>query len=283
MTSTAADSSNAAVGGGFCVHCVSGFRIPGEPKGKMETIHGLNTYVASPSQPSSDSASKAIIYFYDAFGLKLANNKIIPDQLADATGLTVYVPDVFNGGGIDESSLSVAPSTAADMKKASLFTKLRTGAAFALATPFFVKNLPQSKIPTLKKWIDALKESNGYTRLGGTGYCYGGKLVIALNATGHIDVSVANHPSMITKGDIAAIKNPILFNCAEEDPIFSEKYAKEVEQQWKQDASKPAHQFEYYPNTVHGFAARPNLGDKQVKEAFEKAFNQAVAFWKAKL
>ncbi|GAC94058.1 dienelactone hydrolase [Pseudozyma hubeiensis SY62] len=283
MTSTAADSSSAATGGGFCVHCVSGFRIPGEPRGKMETIHGINTYVATPSQPSSDSASKAIIYFYDAFGLKLANNKIIPDQLADATGLTVYVPDVFNGGGIDESSLAVAPSTAAHMKTASLFTKLRVGAAFALATPFFVKNLPQSKIPTLKKWIDDLKQSNGYTRLGGTGYCYGGKLVIALNATGHIDVSVANHPSMITKGDIAAIKNPILFNCAEEDPTFSENYAKEVEQQWKQDTSKPAHQFEYYPNTVHGFAARPNLGDKQVKEAFEKAFNQTVAFWKAKL
>ncbi|KIS69181.1 uncharacterized protein UMAG_11414 [Mycosarcoma maydis] len=280
MTSTEASDNS---GAGFCVHCVSGFRIPGDPKGKMETIHGLNTYVATPTNAASDSAKKAIIFFYDAFGLKLANNKVIPDKIADATGLTVYVPDVFNGGGIEEAALSHAPSTAADMKAASILTKLRTGAAFITAAPFFLLNLPQTKVPTLKKWIEQLKLSHGYTRLGGTGFCYGGKLVIMLNATDHIDVSVANHPSMITRADIAAIKNPILFNCAEEDPIFSESYAKEVEKQWKEAGDKPVHRFEYYPNTVHGFAARPNLGDKQVKEAFEKAFNESVAFWKANL
>lgn len=190
---------------------------------------------------------------------------------------------MFNGGGIEEAALSHAPSTAADMKAASILTKLRTGAAFITAAPFFLLNLPQTKVPTLKKWIEQLKLSHGYTRLGGTGFCYGGKLVIVLNATDHIDVSVANHPSMITRADIAAIKNPILFNCAEEDPIFSESYAKEVEKQWKEAGDKPVHRFEYYPNTVHGFAARPNLGDKQVKEAFEKAFNESVAFWKANL
>lgn len=91
MTSTEASDNS---GAGFCVHCVSGFRIPGDPKGKMETIHGLNTYVATPTNAASDSAKKAIIFFYDAFGLKLANNKVIPDKIADATGLTVYVPDV---------------------------------------------------------------------------------------------------------------------------------------------------------------------------------------------
>ncbi|SJX62734.1 related to AIM2-cytoplasmic protein involved in mitochondrial function or organization [Sporisorium reilianum f. sp. reilianum] len=281
MASTTAPSADG--GKDFCIHCVSGFRIPGEPRGKLETIHGLSTYVATPASPSADSATKAIIYFYDAFGLKLANNKIIPDQLADATGLTVYVPDVFNGGGVSEESLSVAPSTAADMKSASLLTKLRVGAAFAMAGPFFARNLPAFKMPKLKKWIEELKASEGYTRLGSIGFCYGSKLVIALNATDHISVSVANHPSMITKGDMAAIKNPILFNCAEEDPIFTQQYAKEVEKQWADAGDKPTHQFIYYPNTVHGFAARPNLGDKQVKEAFEKAFTAAVDFWKAHL
>ncbi|SNX84240.1 related to AIM2 - cytoplasmic protein involved in mitochondrial function or organization [Melanopsichium pennsylvanicum] len=268
---------------GFCVHCVSGFRIPGEPKGQMEVIHGLSTYVAQPANPSSDSASKAIIYFYDAFGLKLDNNKIIPDKLADATGLTVYVPDIFNGGGVPESALASAPSTAEEMKSASFMSKLKTGAAMAKAGPFFAKNLPAFKIPTLKKWIEQLKESKGYSKLGGTGFCYGGKLVIALNATGHINVSVANHPSMVTKGDVASIKNAILFNCAEEDPMFAEAYAKQVEKEWSEKGDKPPHKFVYYPNTVHGFAARPNLGDKLVKEAFEKAFVNSVDFWKAHL
>ena len=268
---------------GFCVHCVSGFRIPGEPRGKMESIHGLNTYVATPKTPGPDHGTKAIIYFYDAFGLKLDNNKIIPDNLADATGLNVYVPDVFNGGGVSEGALSSAPTTAAEAHSASIFSKLKTGLAFAMAAPFFLRNLPQSKMATLKTWIEALKSAEGYQRLGGVGYCYGGKLVIALNATDHINVSVANHPSMLNKGDIEAIKNPILFNCAEEDAMFSQDYAKEVEKQWSEQGDKPAHKFVYYPNTVHGFAARPNLGDKQVKEAFEGAFNEAVQFWKAHL
>ncbi|CDS01833.1 related to AIM2-cytoplasmic protein involved in mitochondrial function or organization [Sporisorium scitamineum] len=281
MASTTNDSNGAD--GQFCIHCVTGFRIPGEPRGKMETIHGLPAYVATPTSPASDSATKAIIYFYDAFGLKLANNKVIPDKIADATGLTVYVPDVFNGGGLSEESVSVARSTAADMKSASLFTKLKVGAAFALAGPFFARNLPAFKIPKLKKWIEELKASYGYTRLGGVGYCYGAKLVIALNASDHIDVSVANHPSMITNGDIAAIKNPILFNCAEEDPMFSQQYAKDVQKQWAEEGGKPVNEFKFYPNTVHGFAARPNLADRQDKEAFEGAFTAGVEFWKAHL
>ena len=281
MTSTTDTPPALAAASAFIASAASA--SPGEPKGKMETIHGLNTYVATPANPSSDSASKAIIYFYDAFGLKLANNKLIPDKLADATGLTVYVPDVFNGGGISEESISAAPSTAADFKAASILTKLKVGAAFALAAPFFARNVPHFKIPTLKTWIDNLKASHNYTRLGGTGFCYGGKFVIALNATGHIDVSVASHPSMITKGDMAAIKNPILFNCAEEDPMFTQAYAKEVEKQWAEAGGKPVHKFQYYPNTIHGFAVRPNLADKQVKEAFEKALSETVSFWKAHL
>ncbi|ETS64892.1 hypothetical protein PaG_00865 [Moesziomyces aphidis] len=275
--------TTAAPGSGFCVHCTSGSRIPGEPKGKIESLHGFNTYVATPASPSADSASKAIIYFYDAFGLNLVNNKIIPDLLADATGLTVYVPDMFNGGGISEAALSSAPMTAQSARSSGIVQKLKTVAAFATTTPFFVRHFPATKIGPMKKWIDELKASKGYTRLGGTGFCYGGKLVIALNGTGHIDVSVANHPSMITKGDIAGIKNPILFNVAEYDPIFSEAYAKQVEQDWAKRQDAPLHKFEYYPNTVHGFAARPDLAEKQVKDAFEKAFERSVEFWKSNL
>lgn len=281
MSTTAPEETSGA--GGFCVHCVTGFRIPGEPKGKVEKIHGIDTYVATPSKPSADSATKAIIYFYDAFGLNLINNKVIPDKLADATGLTVYVPDVFNGSGLAEDALDVVPTTADGMKNASFMTKIKFGAAFAMAAPFFLRHMPGSKLPSLKKWIDALKAEHGYTRLGGIGYCYGGKFVITLNASGHIDVSVANHPSMINKGDIASIKNPILFNCAEEDAVFSLDYAKQVEKQWAEQGDKPAHKFVFYPGTVHGFAARPNLAEKQVKEGFEKAFTEAVEFWKAHL
>lgn len=267
----------------FCIHCVTGFRIPGEPKGKMEKIGEFDTYIATPSQGVRDPA-KAIIYFYDAFGLKLANNKILPDTLADATGLTVYVPDVFNGGGVAEESLgNVVPSTAEEAKKQSYWGKLKVGLAFASAAPFFIKNLPGGKVPKLEAWLTELKQSRGHTRLGGTGYCYGGNLVLALNATSHINVSVANHPSMIQKSHIEKLRNPTLFNCAEEDQIFPTSFANQCEKDLDARIDAPVHIFKHYPNTVHGFAARPNFGDKQVKEAFEGAITSAVDFWKAHL
>lgn len=70
--------------------------MPGEAKGQTEKIGNLETYVA---QPTTGEARQdvAIIFAYDAFGLGLVNNKIIPDRLADALGCTVYVPDLLEG------------------------------------------------------------------------------------------------------------------------------------------------------------------------------------------
>jgi hypothetical protein len=63
-----------------------------EPKGTMETIHGMRTYVAGGSDPARSKS--AIIYLPDAFSLKLVNNKLLADEYAAGTGCKVYIPDV---------------------------------------------------------------------------------------------------------------------------------------------------------------------------------------------
>jgi hypothetical protein len=78
----------------FCINCVSGDVLPGEPRGSLARIGPFDTYVAQPSTPAANSEGVAIVYFVDAFGLQLKNNKILPDMIADGTGLPVYVPDV---------------------------------------------------------------------------------------------------------------------------------------------------------------------------------------------
>jgi hypothetical protein len=78
----------------FCINCVSGDVLPGEPRGSLARIGPFDTYVAQPAERAPNSEGVAIVYFVDAFGLQLKNNKILPDMIADGTGLPVYVPDV---------------------------------------------------------------------------------------------------------------------------------------------------------------------------------------------
>jgi carboxymethylenebutenolidase len=102
--------------GELCDDCFRGAKLDGTPKGSESRIGPFNTYVAKPEGQIKDDKA-AIIFFYDAFGLKvsmlilitvetsggltsfmqLVNNKLLPDIIAEKTGLTVYVPDIFAG------------------------------------------------------------------------------------------------------------------------------------------------------------------------------------------
>jgi hypothetical protein len=75
--------------------CFTGSILPGKAKGQTEMIGNLATYIAEPTGEVKNGV--AVIYLCDGFGFGLINNKIIPGQLADALGCTVYVPDLLQG------------------------------------------------------------------------------------------------------------------------------------------------------------------------------------------
>lgn len=78
-----------------CNDCASGHLHEGTPTGRVETVHGLQTYVTS---PPGDEASKGIVVIIpDAFGWNLNNNRILADEYAKRAGVTVYLPDFMNG------------------------------------------------------------------------------------------------------------------------------------------------------------------------------------------
>lgn len=62
------------------------------PNGTEDTIHGLQTYVAS-----GDSMKGVIVIIPDVFGWILPNVRLLADGFARKTGLTVYVPDFMSG------------------------------------------------------------------------------------------------------------------------------------------------------------------------------------------
>lgn len=74
----------------ICINCVTGFKLPGTPKGNVQKLGPYDTYIAG----NGGSHEKAIVLFTDAFGLGLDNNKIIADMIAERTGFPVFVPDV---------------------------------------------------------------------------------------------------------------------------------------------------------------------------------------------
>jgi hypothetical protein len=85
----------------LCKNCVSGYVLPGEPKGTIKD--GAYVYSYAPEQSGSQdgiphlTGKTAIILLTDAFGLDLKNSKILADSFGERLKCDVLVPDLFNG------------------------------------------------------------------------------------------------------------------------------------------------------------------------------------------
>lgn len=75
-----------------CPKCISGHKHDGETLGKVEKIHGLDTYVTEGTNPKA-----ILIYVPDAFGWTFNNARILADHYASRIPARVYVADFMNG------------------------------------------------------------------------------------------------------------------------------------------------------------------------------------------
>ena len=88
-----------------CKDCVSGTLHEGTPAGRVETVHGLATYVTEP--PNGATPKGIVVIIPDAFGWTLVNSRILADRYAERLGFTVYLPDFMDGYVVDASLLDV--------------------------------------------------------------------------------------------------------------------------------------------------------------------------------
>jgi hypothetical protein len=72
--------------------CISGSIYPATPKGKIEKIGGVDTYITTPSGTSNGNI---LLYFPDAFGL-YSNAFLMMDAYAEE-GYQVFGVDYFLG------------------------------------------------------------------------------------------------------------------------------------------------------------------------------------------
>jgi dienelactone hydrolase len=144
----------------------------------------VNTYISLP--PNSTTPAKAIIHVTDIFGVPLLENQLLADSLA-ANNFLVVMPDLFAGDAIS-----------VEEQEAGLNL-----------TEWLTQHPPTEIDRIIKSTLDYMRRDLGVKKIGGVGYCFGGKYVprwLTGNGEG-IDIGFIAHPSNLNEAEISGVKN----------------------------------------------------------------------------
>ncbi|KAA1077235.1 hypothetical protein PGT21_015874 [Puccinia graminis f. sp. tritici] len=251
--------------------CLSGFIHEGKPSGRIQSINGVNVYVANPASDdraesqSSAEGQKAILVFPDVFGIDLINVQLITDKLATDLNTPAYLVDTFAGGDIQPNKLPVG---------------------FNL-TEWQKNHRPEQVFPLIETVIKNLT-AQGVERFAATGYCFGGRYVFLSSDRNWINVGSTSHPSLVQVPDDflelrEKSKAPLLINSCETDSQFGAEAQKESDEILGNGQYKPGYKRTYYPGAFHGFGVRANLSNPPEKRAFDDSYQQMVHWFDAYL
>ncbi|MCJ1477886.1 hypothetical protein MMC13_006559 [Lambiella insularis] len=232
--------------------CTVGVKHEGTPTGKLDTIEGVEVYIARPQDPHP---SIALLLITDVIGHRFNNAQLIADQYA-ANGYLTYMPDVFFGDAVPLNR--PADFAVDDWKKGHTVERTE---------------------PVVKKFVKHLREVEGAKRVGAMGYCFGAKYVVRGLGSRDVDVGYVAHPSFVDADELKQIKGPLSIAAAETDRIFPPPKRHESEE-ILQEVGQP-YQMNLYSGVEHGFAVRGAIDNKVSKFAKEAAFLQAVSWFDA--
>ncbi|KAJ6510798.1 Alpha/Beta hydrolase protein [Mycena sanguinolenta] len=238
----------------FCDNCFIAVVHDGTPEGKIETIGGIECYVATPTIPHP--SERVLIYLTDIFGLALENNRLLADDFA-RNGFKTIMPDLFSGDPI-----LVNPPADFNREKWS------------------ASHGPAQTRPIVDSVISALKEQ-GIVGFAGAGFCFGARYVFDLAFDGILKVSIVSHPSRLVVPDdlekyASVSKAPLLINSCEVDKAFPLEAQAQADAILGEGKFAPGYRREYFPGCSHGFAVRGNMSDPLVKAGKEGAFKASV-------
>ncbi|OJI96469.1 hypothetical protein ASPVEDRAFT_122415 [Aspergillus versicolor CBS 583.65] len=225
-------------------------RNTGMPAGQFKNISGIETYHSYP--PGSNTSTKAILFISNLSGISLLENRILADSIA-ANGYLAVMPDLFEGEAIDEDA-------GQDL------------------TDWHARH-PEEKIDRIINiTIRYLREEVGAQRIGGVGYCFGGKYVPRFLSGGRgIDVGFIAHPSFLTETEIEGITNPISIAAGTLDEAFN--MSSKVRAENILGSNNVTFQSNLYFAAPHGFAISVNQSNPQQAYVKEASFVQAVTWF----
>jgi len=259
-----------------CPDCFRGSVLDGEPTGSIESEFN-GAYFASGGNPES---KRAIIFLTDIFGLKLQNSKILADQFAQHLKCDVWIPDLFAGKPpVTEAQMKALPDRAG--VKLGFFDLVKLIFTVLPSIPsLFISNRSAVVDERTTSLVKKLQEKKHYEKIGAIGYCFGGGVAVRVGSTTSLfDSIVLAHPSAPSDAQLKAIKAPTAWSQPEDDMGIKPARLEEIEALYagrKGKADFVDYEIKVYKGCAHGFGARPNLAYPDVKEGFEKAFQQAV-------
>lgn len=207
------------------------------------------------SYPPDKSTENALLVLSDVIGHKFVNTQLIADEFA-ASGYFVVLPDLFNGDTVP----------------------LNRPEGFQVMD--WVKNhLPEHVEPIIDAVLAEMRGSMGCKRIGGVGYCFGGRYVARYlwPGKGKLDVGYTAHPTMMSPEELAGIKGPLSISAATNDFVFTTEKRHQSEEILA-NLDVP-YQINLFSHVDHGFAVRCNMSVRQQKVAKEAAFGQALQWF----
>jgi len=216
--------------------CWAGVKHDGTPEGRIESLGGLNTYIAQPPAGAPLGPNKKVLLFLaDIHGPLHINNKLLQDYFA-TWGFIVLGPDYFFGKPVQDLPTDRDRVTWAH-------------ASLAAATQAF------------PKWLDAVKETYGVetTKYVAVGYCFGAPFVLDLAKEGFIVAGAIAHPAFLEESHFEKITRPLLLSCAEVDVTFPLEARRRAEDILVRNEA--SYYFQVFSSVSHGFAVRgdPNV------------------------
>lgn len=287
-----------------CPDCFRGGKAIGDPKGTIETLYGRTTYIAGP--PPTSPKGSTIIYYTDAFGLDLVNNKLLADAYAVATGFRVLVPDVIPGGPMSPDLMPMMDKVMEPVPLFNLWGQVtrvfNLFKALSHALPFLYRASPQYSAcfdPCLEYARKVKADLPEGAKLGVSGFCWGGyqsinvcsKPSIEGGTERLIDAQFCAHPSRLNLPDdvvnaVLRFKTPVAIAHAQNDYALPNSKMDEVEALLRQKAGNGEgengfyYHIKRYPDVGHGFAVRAAPGNEKEAIGADEAKEQAVEWFK---
>ncbi|KIW66121.1 hypothetical protein PV04_08325 [Phialophora macrospora] len=268
------------IGMGAC--CLSGAVHQGTPQGREDTIGGLPTYIA---EPSDKSTAKTVVFIVDIFGWKFKNVRLLADQYAKA-GFYCYIPDVHEGDSLPIEFLQSIEPPLKQKEQEGLIDKAKeTVDVMATLGPWLVKHREAVAEPIISGFINTVRTIPGTNKIGTIGFCWGGRYSILQaharkeGQIGGVDAAYACHPSLLSiPADLIPVAKPTSVAVGEKDSLLDMKSVEQIKETLEKTGVPT--EVKVYKDQVHGFALRSDWSSDEDKKAMDDAEKQGIEWFK---
>ncbi|KAJ4389050.1 hypothetical protein N0V93_006512 [Gnomoniopsis smithogilvyi] len=233
--------------------CWLGTIHKGTPRGKMDTILDVPTYIATPEKANGH----VVLYFPDVWGMS-SNAQLLMDGFAEA-GFLALGMDYFRGDPIGKYRANKGDPLPEGFDHAAWRSK------------HF--NFAQENVP---KWTDAVKAKYGNenTKYACTGYCFGAPFVMDLLAGDRVSVGAFAHPTALKEEHFTSLKQPLLLSCAENDHAFDAEARKKAFDLLQRENKR--YHVQLFYGVSHGFAVKGDPEDPYQRWCKEQSLRAMI-------